>query len=566
MNTRYTEIFLFLSRLSRRNNKGFVSGFALVAGVLMTLTGAVMLVRSSSEKEKVTVQQNIAKGMAKAEVGVIRIAQFLNQEQHQELIKTKLEDWPTVATQIVNKYQPSGDGNNNNNNNGGGHELEAKACDGTQIPGEWGLGGGNSDTYEPIAPFDKDEFNDMVDKLRNKQWIEVDDQDSSAGEFRLTSYELLPDTTAPNIVKLEIEARGLDQDNSSSDLKFNNSIRKISVNLPILERSDNSSNATGTENTALTPGLWVSDTNNGSGGNNDNSKQSSDSSKPNKPINAVTWIDCSQNGDWNTSESYVNSNKLDSTAIAIGETNVNPTENGGVQQVRDNLPDIPEVPSGVSNLDPLNFSNCGITLPRGVSGNTSSGSSSEQCDDFQNNATDTAIGNIYYYHFKGDDSIILSNAQIRINPPVGKKVVIFIDGGITMSGTSTFDNAQTTQCRSESGNQTVVTFIGDPEDPSKLELYSRSSSKEINISGGTIISGFVHAPQTKLLISQAQIRGAAWVKVMDASNSGSDCDRSIKQMDVGSTLVMGDSGSQRGRPQNFTVVGQVSSYRSIEVD
>ncbi|MGK7880196.1 MAG: hypothetical protein AB4060_08865 [Crocosphaera sp.] len=584
MNTRYTEILLFFSRLSRRNNKGFVIGMVLASGVVMTLIAAVMLVRSSSEKEKVTVQQHTAKGMAKADVGLIRITQFLNHTEHQQLIKKDWREegkWADEAGKIAAAAQAaSGSGS-------GSSSIEnplddVNDCDSNKIPGEWGNGGssssqssnGGSDSDSAQSyrdEFDAAYFNEMVGKLSNSEWIEIDADDPSAGEFRLTDYQLLPSPDDPNMVQLEIEARGLDQDNSTSDLKLNNSIRKISVKLPILERSENSSNATGDTDVYLTPGLWIPRLQ-----DEEDAKQSSDSSKPNKPINAITWVGClenevQENGQpkWEVNESYVNSNKLDDTPIEIGEHSINPKDptrdgqNLGVIAIDNNMFGLPPDPP-VSKLNPLDFSNCGITLPRGVSGNTWSGSSSEQCDNFQNNATDTAIGNIYYYWFQGDDSIKLSNAQIRINPPPGKKVVIFIDGGITMSGKDTFNNAQTTECRSESGNQTVVTFIGDPEDPSKLELYSRSSSKEINISGGTIISGFVHAPQTKLLISQAQVRGAAWVKQMDASNSGSDCDRSIKQMDVGQTLVMG--GSPQGQPQNFTVLGQVSSYRSIEVE
>ena len=113
MNTRYTEILLFFFRLSRKSNKGFAMGFVLATGVLMTVTGAFMLLRSSSEKEKVFIQQNTAKGIAKADVGVIRIAQFLNQEQHQELIKKELDKWGDVAPQIVSRYAPSGSSNNN---------------------------------------------------------------------------------------------------------------------------------------------------------------------------------------------------------------------------------------------------------------------------------------------------------------------------------------------------------------------------------------------------------------------------------------------------------------------
>ena len=75
-------------------------------------------------------------------------------------------------------------------------------------------------------------------------------------------------------------------------------------------------------------------------------------------------------------------------------------------------------------------------------------------------------------------------------------------------------------------------------------------------------------PGKVVQISQSQIRGAAWLKAMDGSNSkGSGCDRSIKQMDVGPTLVM-PAGAPSGaaEPQDFTILGQVSSYRSIQIE
>ena len=78
-----------------------------------------------------------------------------------------------------------------------------------------------------------------------------------------------------------------------------------------------------------------------------------------------------------------------------------------------------------------------------------------------------------------------------------------------------------------------------------------------------MISAFVHAPKTELKISQAQVRGAAWVKKMDASNSGggSGCDRSIKQMDVGKTLVTnGESEQSESKP----TLGGTNAYLTLE--
>ncbi len=545
MNTRYTEIFLFLSRLSRRSNKGFAMGFVLMVGVLMAATGAVMLLRSGSEREKVVAQQNTAKGIAKAEVGVTRIRFFLNQQQHQQLIKTEFGEWQTVADEISASGSSSSSSSSSDSN-----QLQGITCDGSGGSG----GSSSSSSSSSSASGFSDAFDTgMFNKLIGQQWIPVNASDPSAGEFRLTSYELetpAPTPEEPNpeptMVTLEVEARGLNQDDSS-DLKSNNSVRAISVDLPIIELSTEEE-----AEASLTPGLWISDTTNGSGGQNDNSKQSSG---PQGPINAVTWIDCSQNSDWNSSQSYVNNSKLDPTPIQIGDTTINPAQNGGVKRIKDDMLPIPSRPSsGVKNMGSKDWSDCYAVLPR-ISGNSSTCS--------VGSGTDSPVGDIYYYRFTGDDSIKLSNAQIQIKPPPGKKVVIFIQGGITMSGTSKPSGGQRVKCRSGSGTKNVVTFIGDPEDPSKLELYSESREKPIDISDTTMISGFVHAPKTELKISQAQVRGAAWVKRMDASNSeGSGCDRSIKQMDVGQTLVVGGGD---GEPQSFTTLGQVSSYRSVQV-
>ena len=132
-----------------------------------------------------------------------------------------------------------------------------------------------------------------------------------------------------------------------------------------------------------------------------------------------------------------------------------------------------------------------------------------------------------------------------------------------MSGTGK-DHGEPASCQGTS--EPVTTYIGDPDDPSKLEIYHHSAANPIDISDTTMISGFVHAPKVELKISQAQVRGAAWFKKMDASNSGggsSGCERSIKQMDVGKTLVM---GGEEEESEPVTTLGQVASYQSTEAE
>ncbi|MGK7954313.1 MAG: hypothetical protein AB4063_03470 [Crocosphaera sp.] len=568
MNTRYTETFLFLSRLSRRSNKGFALAFVCCAGVLMAGTAAVMLMRSSSEREKVIAQQTTAKGIMKADVGVARITYFFNQPQHQKLIKKPTDQWQSVADEIL-----AASGSGGSSSGSSGSQLEGAACNGS---------GGSSDSSESDSSesgssgaFDTDMFN----KLLNNEWITIKtSKDVSAGEYRLTGYELDSETD-PKFVNLKVEARGLAQDANTTELKSNNSVRGINVLLPIIEKTEEEE-----AESSIIPGLWVSDTKNGSGGDKANSKQSSDASKPNKPINAITWIDCSQETKWNNaSENYVNTPRLDQTPIQIGNKNINPKDptgdgkNLGVQQIKDDLPGLPAIPSSskVRNMGSRNWSNCYVTLPL-IDGNKSSCSVPS--------GTDEPIGNAYYYKFTGSVSMNLSSVQIRINPPEGKKVIIFASGIIDISGTSDFnkydkyydtgekkykrfpnDYRNALRCRSGSGTEKVTSYIGDPTDPSKLEIYSSTSDEAVKLGGQNILSAFLHAPKTKVVqISQSQIRGAAWIKAMDASNSyGSGCDRSIKQMDVGKTLVMGGE-AEEGQP--VTTLGQVASYQSTEAE
>ena len=518
MNTRYTEIFLFLSRLSLRSDKGFAMGFVLIVGVLMTATGAVMLLRSASEKEKVFLQKNTFKGIAKVDIGVTRIAHFLNHTEHQQLIKTEWGEWSDkdFIDKIVKDAEKAAavSGNNNNNSNSG-NQLEPLDCKGNPIP--WGEEEGGEETADEPNPdtetssnefypneFDEDEFKAMVKKLdkNNPQWIEIDENDPSAGEFRLTSYKLLPleedrpdDNPEPTMVELEVEARGLDQDNDGY-LKSNNSLRKVSVRLPILERSEEASEGEEASDSSSSPipGLWISDTKNGKKGSEDNSKQSSGNQKP---IDAVTWIDCTQKSDWKKSGSdYVNNSKL---------------ANGKVQQVKNDLPGLPPIPSSpkVRDMGSRVWANCYVTLPLGVNDNNSS------CPNVPN-VTDEPIGNAYYYKFTGSDSMNLSSVQIRINPPPGKKVIIFASGIISISGTSDFTNynkyydegedkykefpqeyLDALKCRSGSGTETVTAYIGDLTDPSKLEIYSSTSDEALKLQGQNIFSGFLHAPNTK---------------------------------------------------------------------
>lgn len=491
---------------SKTNDQGFVLPIMLGVGMIMSVAATSMIIQAASQETQTSTQEVINQGSAHTDVAVKRIIYFLN--QHRELVNKPTDQWETIANEIMAE-----------STTGGSNDLEGITCD------------------------ESEEVNQtMLNNLLAKTWISMDRNNPSAGDYRLLQYQL-DSVDNPRTAKLQIEARAVQDSNTK--LSVRNSVKALEVVVAIGQQS-------GTLAPEL-PGLWISDTTGGTGGLATNSKQSSGA---NKPINAVTWIDCSQTIDWDTNTAYVNDTKIDTTAIATDGGSMNPPAE--VKQVEDDLPSVPSIPVGAYDLGSLNASNCYITLPR-TDGNTWGGNTASGCDTINDRTSDESIDGVYHYHFT---DVTLSNSQIRIKPPEGTKVVIHVSRGITMSGTGVSHGAATS-CVGTS--EAVTTYIGDPDDPSKLELYSHATSPldPIDISDTTMISGFVHAPNTELKISQGQVRGAAWVKSMDASNSGGGygCDRSIKQMDIGKIEIL---GGDEGKPKPY--LGQVLSYRTTEAN
>ena len=156
------------------------------------------------------------------------------------------------------------------------------------------------------------------------------------------------------------------------------------------------------------------------------------------------------------------SKRIDTTAIAINGAKIIPPAE--VTQVTEDLPALPSIPAGAYDLSSLNASNCYITLPR-TSDNSWGGDAGSECETINDRTSDVPLDGVYHYHFTGD--VILSNSQIRINPPEGTKVVIHVSGVLTMSGKGV-SHGSSTSCAG--ALDPVTTYIGDPDDPSKLEV------------------------------------------------------------------------------------------------
>lgn len=219
MNTRYTETFLFLSRLSRRSNKGFALGFVLTAGVLMAATGAVMLLRSSSETEKIVAQEATAKGKTTGEVAIARIQYLLG--KYPFLAEMEMEDWQNADVES---------------------KLEAQirnTCEGQSLT--------QSEIDAKV-----DEVKQEIGKYTEKdgtdyKWLKMDESNPNQGQFRFTTFQ--PAIAGQEMGTLTIEAKA----NVDNDLK--EAPTRLEVKIPLSE------NEVEIE-AGDSPGLWVQ---NGSG-------------------------------------------------------------------------------------------------------------------------------------------------------------------------------------------------------------------------------------------------------------------------------------------------------------
>ncbi|ACB52994.1 hypothetical protein cce_3646 [Crocosphaera subtropica ATCC 51142] len=239
MNTRYTETFLFLSRLSRRSNKGFALGFVLTAGVLMAATGAVMLLRSSSEQEKVIAQGATAQGKTSGEVAIARV-QFLL-ARYPFLAQYDSSQWSNVANPSTDIGQDFEEHIEITNNTGGRESSCASESE--------------EDSSEVLTPEQQQaEIISYVDTYTSdlspyeqsgqSKWQQIDTTNSSQVDFRLISYNA-PESV-PGMGELKLQSM------ANRDKQFKESPTQLTVTIPVKQ------NETTTEvEEGDTPGLWT---------------------------------------------------------------------------------------------------------------------------------------------------------------------------------------------------------------------------------------------------------------------------------------------------------------------
>ncbi|MGK7943328.1 MAG: hypothetical protein AB4058_02545 [Microcystaceae cyanobacterium] len=543
MNNRFTLALALLT--TSKNQKGFGIVMAFGIGLSMILAAIMIINHASDYRTKAFAGKVTFKAEAAAQSGTVRILNYLNEPQHRALISQNSDQWMSTVTAISTAtsstftFEPNPDKS---------YPEKAQYCDDNNLPNQ--IQGSSGNRGVNVA---------FLNKLMSYDWISLD-ENGSKGAYRLRKYEVDQNSGITMIVE------GKAVDNNSDTLEMNDSVRAIKIHRPYK-----------TLTSAHLPGLWVNDISADSGGRPFNAKQKGEVPTP---INATTWVECNHNENNND---YVQESKIDATEIVTALGTFTPTfnkvhkilqegEESEQERMSSYLPEVPPLPSSdnVVNMGSKNWTNCVATLPR-ISSNRSTCNIKDEDGNLE---FDTPIGDAYYYVFTGDNAeraLTVNNAQVRIKPPDGKKVIIYADGRILVRGTG-INHGERAFCETDTNPDTndqvaIDSYIGNFEYPKYLEIYSTVDStrrrKGIVLNDQNGIFGFIHGPETRLDMNNSTILGAAWVKRFDANNSGSSgCAYSIKQKDVGEISWIGRIPNNAAVPQ----LGSIHSWKTVEAE
>ena len=510
--------------------QGFALPAAIGIGLIVMLVGVTTIVRSQADRSTAIAQKATADSLGVSEAGVTRILALL--KKYPVLAKQSASTWPASPSTIT---------------------TSTAAC------------ASSSSGSTPTTQESK-----LIVRSRSAQWLNINDTDADwreLGEFRVVSYQ--PNTPTMGMSKLEIEGRARSQNDaasatSSTAIAFGNSTTALAVQFPINSGAS-----------PAVPGIWVHG-----------------STDP---------IDVSTSGTINASVcikgTSFDTNKINTAKLQQDGANVKPIYNGTVPSIIANpstLPPLPQPPTTAYRLPPLDLPSCYIVLPRIPRTSRTTGLTGTNCsssDKFGisyattfNVTTDTPTGGIYSYLVDsttsssstsnvgaaGGDSIKLSSGGLIIDPPPGTKVVLYVRGNVSLSGTSSgipanacvgtstpvtsyingyspantsFENTTNWQYNTTANTPPSANNTGLA---SNLEIYGADGSggtwgtaykmESFQVSDTTMVNGLLFAPAAIVDISQGQIRGAVWSQTFKSSNS-SGCRTGIVQADLGNTVV-----------------------------
>jgi hypothetical protein len=511
------------------NSYGFAIPTTVGMGLIIILVGLTMVVRSQGDRVTAINQKSTTKSLGVTEAGIARV---------QALLKR----YPILSA------QPS------------------TVWDSTSTASSVSAGcNASTPSSTPTTEESK-----LIDRSRDANWLNLNDTAPNwreLGEFRVVSYQ--PNTPSSGISTLIVEGRARSENSAatstnSTSITFGNSTTALEIQFPI-----NASGSTGHS------GIWVQSS-------SDPIDISTDGS-----INASV---CVKGASFDPGK--INPNKLENNGAAIKSI-----YDGTVPTIAASstpLPPLPAPPAYAYRLPPIDISSCHIVLPRIPTTSRTNGLTGTNCsgaDKFGvaytttfNKTTDIPTSGIYSYLVdgttsasatdnngsSGGDSIKLSSGRLIIDPPTGTKVVLYVRGNVSLSGTSSGSPSNTcvgtttpvtaylngfSLANTAFQNTTNWSYDNAPNTPpnanntglaSNLEIYGADGSggswgtgykmETFQVSDTTMVAGFIYAPTTIVDVSQGQISGEVWANVFKGSNS-SGCRRSMVQAGVGNTLV-----------------------------
>jgi hypothetical protein len=277
---------------------------------------------------------------------------------------------------------------------------------------------------------------------------------------------------------------------------------------------------------------------------------------PYKPDGSINAVVRRTGSDPSSNSSDFPSDSLNGTTIYDGTTPVS------VGSTTLTVPNIPSTVSSPSNpyytIGSLDLSNCSIRLPRKAGTNAWGCSPSELT---VSTADQPHSDGRYYYRIlnSGGDSIKLSNAAILIEPETGKKVVLYVEGKITMSGTGSNGTSEKLSCENTAVSPVpiITTFINQGL-PENLEMYG-PTTETVEVGDKTMINSFMLFPNAQVKVSQGLIAGAVWAKTFEFSNT-SGCTVGMIQKSVGGVLAAGVTLPPTNK------INAVSSWRRVKTE
>lgn len=481
-------LLLLKYHLYYSKNKGFILPIATGIGLVMILLVVTMGVRTQEARTGATRQVQTNESLGVAETGITRTISLLKK-------------YPVNVEKDINDWTAEEDIANNN--------IFSETCSDN--------GGSSTDGSSEVSEED-------MEKLQEGQWIPIDLDNPSKGQYKLLEYSY---NQAEQVSTIKVQGQAVTSDTATA-----NTVIEVQLSTQTVNPSDN--------NPSNIPGIWVDD-------------------------KLSTPIDVSTDGSLNANILVKNTNctlpepsKISEDKLEKENGAIKPIYNGSLPTVLANpssLPSLPSPPNHAYTIEPIDASNCYIVLPRISSSDRSTGVPTDgtNCDkseiksDFEHITSDTPTNGIYSYLIESTgstgDSIKLSNSQLIIDPPPNTKVVLYVRGNILISGTGG-DQSRATTCI---GTSTKVSSYLNKDEANKLEIYGADASggtwgsgykmEKINVSDTTMISAFIYAPTATVDISQGQIKGSVWAKEFKASNS-SGCKIAVRQDDVGLPLAV----------------------------